>query len=260
MAIIWNEGSPFYSASSRLARGHEHISELHRQISGFLSDQCYDLVREIDPNDRSYQLLKFKFTKRLPDACTHLAAESLEALRSALDQAAYATAVLSGKTSPKRTQFPISSDSAELDNLIVGRRVCSDVPDKIVTLFRSFKPYKRSDSALWALNQLRNRGHTKLALVRLGGSTITLFDNSEVGNIRPVNPIYDSAKNEIIFGRAPIKAQLNYNVRPRFTVAFDEIEFAKGEYVYGFLMKAATEVERILVATEAECRRIGLIT
>ncbi len=262
MTVIWDEDSAFYSASSRLARGYEHISQMERQIRQFFADKPYDLVRDIDPTDRSYQRLKFKFSKRLPDSCTFLAAEALEALRFSLDQAGYAAAVLSGKTNPKRTQFPIADSPVELDNLIVGRKACNDIPKEIVSLFRSFKPYKGEDDTLnplWAMNKLRNNGHKKLIPVRVGGSTISVYNRSQTGWISPVNPAYDSAENEIVFGRAPITDQLDYNVRQTFSVCFDETEVGNREYIFGFLMRSARFVEDILVSTEAECRKIGLI-
>jgi hypothetical protein len=117
MTAIWDEDSAFYSASSRLARGYEHISQMERQIREYFAEKPYDLVRDLDPADRTYQRLKFKFTKRLPESCTLLAAEALEALRFSLDQAGYAAAILSGKTDPKWTQFPISDTPDELNNL-----------------------------------------------------------------------------------------------------------------------------------------------
>jgi hypothetical protein len=259
MTIIWDADSPFYSASSRLARGYEHISQMERQIRKFFADKPYDLVRDIDPADGRYQRLKFKFSKRLPASCTLLATEALEALRFSLDQAGYASATLGGKTDPKRTQFPVSDSAEELDNLINGRGVCRDIPDEIVALFRSFKPYKGSGSTLWALNKLRNSGHKKLIPVHLGGSTISVYNRSDTGWISPVNPAYDSIEDQIVFGRAPITDHLNYHARPTFNVCFDQAEVAGKEYVFGFLMRSAREVEDILVSTEARCREIGLI-
>jgi hypothetical protein len=259
MTGIWDEDSAFYSASSRLARGYEHLSELERQIKTFLFEKPYDLVREVDPNDGSYQLLKFKFSKRLPETCTHLAAEALEALRSALDQAAYAAAVVSGKVRPKGTQFPISDSAANLENLITGRKVCSDVPDEIVTIFRSFHPYKGANNPLWALNKLRNSTHTVLIPIQVGGLNVFVHHRTGSAPIEPLKAIYDRAKNEIVFGRARVGEHLNYDVRPTFNVAFEQTEIAGNEYVFGFLARSARLVEDILVSTEAECRRLGFI-
>jgi hypothetical protein len=258
MTAIWDEESAFYSASSRLARGYEHISQMEGQIRGYFAEKPYELVRDLDPADRTYQRLKFKFTKRLPESCALLAAEALEALRFSLDQAGYAAAVLSGKIDPKRTQFPISDTPDELDNLIVGRKACRDIPEAIVTLFRSFNPYKGAGNPLWALNKLRNSAHKKLIPVQLGGSTISVYNRSTDGWITPVNPAFDSAENEIVFGRAPVTDKLDYNVRPTFNVCFDQTEVTGREYVFGFLMRAGRHVEDILLSTEEACRRIGL--
>jgi hypothetical protein len=213
---------------------------MERQIRAYFAEKPYDLVRDLDPADQTYQRLKLKFSKRLPESCTLLAAETLEALRFSLDLAGYAAAVLSGKTDPKRTQFPISDSPEELDNLIVGRKACRDIPEPIVTLFRSFKPYKGADNPLWALNKLRNNGHKKLSPVQLGGSIISVYNRSDAGWITPVNPAYDSTENEIVFGRARVGEQLDYNVRPTFNVCFDQIEVTGREYVFGFSHEDST--------------------
>lgn len=55
-----------------------------------------------------------------------------------------------------------------------------------------------------------------------------------------------------------IQGQLQFNVA--FTVAFDDVdEVIRGQNPVGVLRTMTGEVERILVATERECRRIGLI-
>jgi hypothetical protein len=261
MTAIWNADNPFYSASSRLARGYEHISQLERQIRSFLAKKPYELARDVDPADGRYQRLKFKFSDRLPDSATFLATEALEALRFALDQTGYAAAVASGKNNPRKTQFPISDSPEELDNLINGRKVCRDVPEPVVQLFRSFEPYQGSHSTFWALNKLRNSGHKKLIPVAIGGALITLYDNTGPDNvIMPVSPLYDSTENEIVFARAPIGQKLRYNVRPAFNVCFEQTEVAGEEYVFGFLSRSAREVEYLIVSTEEECRRLGLVS
>jgi hypothetical protein len=256
---IWDAESRFYSASSRLARGYEHIGELERQVRKFLFETRHDIVREPDPDDARYQLLRFRFSERLPDSATHLATEALEALRSALDQAAYAAAIVSGRIAPRWTQFPISDSATELENLITGRRVCRDLPDEIVTLFRSFQPYKGADNPLWALNKLRNSTHTTLIPVQAAAISVWVRPHPHSGDIETFDPFYDRGKNEIVFGRAFLTDHLSYNVRPTFLVCFDEAVVTGGEYAVGFLHRAAVKVEDILLATEAECRRLGFI-
>jgi hypothetical protein len=45
----------------------------------------------------------------------------------------------------------------------------------------------------------------------------------------------------------------------RFFIAFDALEFLGGQPAVSVLNAMASEVERILAAIEAECRRIGIV-
>jgi hypothetical protein len=250
---------PLFSAVTRLRRGHEHVTNLDRQLCEFRYSKPHELVREIDPANAHYHLLKLKFTKQLPVECTLLAAEALESLRFTLDQVAYAAAVLSGKVAPKKTSFPISDSPNELDNLINGRKVCRDVPDDIVSLFRSFKPYKGADNTLWAMNKLRNSGHTALIPVGVHAANILINHHKGSAEIEAMNPVYDSTKNEIVFGRVEIGQHLNYSIAPSFNICFEQTEITKRQYAPNFLYTAVSEVHGILLATEAECRRLGFL-
>jgi hypothetical protein len=256
---ILDPNHPFYSAIMRLRRGQEHATNLDRKIREFFHEKPHELVREVDPVDPSYQLLKFKFTKQLSTECTLIAAEALESLRFALDQVAYAAAIVSGKVSPRKTQFPISDSPEELANLIEGRKVCRDVPDEIVALFRKLRPYKRSDSTLWALNKLRNNGHTVLIPVQVGSSNVVITHHRDSEAFEALNPVYDRTKHEIVFGRARIGHPLHYSVSPHFNVCFEHTIVGSKQYAAGFLYNAVGEVHSIVRATEAECRRLGYI-
>lgn len=66
-------------------------------------------------------------------------------------------------------------------------------------------------------------------------------------------------KNEIIFLRANTDTKVDYNIQFTFTIAFGEVEGVSGEPILGFLNAASSEVERIVLAIEAEAHRIGLI-
>jgi hypothetical protein len=78
--------------------------------------------------------------------------EIIEALRSALDQAGAACAVLTGKTNPKKSYFPFADSGPELTKVIKGR--CKDLPGEIISLFRSFQPYQGGNDPLWAMNKI----------------------------------------------------------------------------------------------------------
>ena len=159
---------------------------------------------------------------------------------------------------PKRTQFPIGDDLSGLNNLI-GRNVSKDLPDEIVTLFRSFKPYKGGNDAIWALNKLANAKHTSLIPVAMAADAMldvhVLMRNATILD----SPVFDSEKNEIVFARVGPGGKLQYDLTFSFLVALGDIDFVARHQVVAVLRAMASEVEQILLATEAECHRLRFI-
>ena len=80
---------PFHSAKRRVARARDHIHNLETGFRAFVDGKHEALVKEVDAEENT--IVKVKLTKPLPDELTDYAFEAIEALRSALDQAAFAT-------------------------------------------------------------------------------------------------------------------------------------------------------------------------
>jgi hypothetical protein len=258
MAI--SQDDPFYSAKSRLKRAENKITELDTTIWEYRDKHPADLICEADKPDRRTKTYKFKFTAPFPDAWTHLPMEILEAIRSALDQCAYAAAKLSGNTRLKRTQFPIADSLDDLNNLITGRKVCQDVPDAIVAVFLRFKPYKGGNEELWALNKLRNSTHTELIPIAVRSANIHIRHSSRsTGELIPLNPVFDRAKHEIPFARAEIEAHFSFGAYPSYNIGFDQTVTGDRRHAVAFLTAAVNEAEKIVEATEFACERLGFI-
>ncbi|MGA7384385.1 MAG: hypothetical protein WBW81_06755 [Methylocella sp.] len=246
---------PFCSPKRRLARGDNHARKLKKRVATFLENIPYERVIEKDSD--GFELHKLRMGKPVPDICTDYAAEALEALRSALDQTGYAAAVLAGITKPKNAKFPFGDTPADVENDI--RRGCKDLPPDIVTLFRSFQPYKGGNDALWTLNKLRNATHTILVPIGTGGGGVTIHHLSGSNFEIPV-PIWNSEKNEMIVARAFPDGRLNYNFDITIFIAFGDVDFTKDPISIACFFPMIAEVKRVLSATEAECRRLGFIT
>jgi hypothetical protein len=75
----------------------------------------------------------------------------------------------------------------------------------------------------------------------------------------PINPIWDSVKQEIELARAVAGAAIKYHAEYALLVVFDEIPFVGGEPVLDVLNYFVRIVEEILSALETEARRIGLV-
>ncbi len=248
---------PFYSPKARLKRANKHLGRLKKRIDRFFKPNPCRQVVELDA-DGITQIHKLKFIKKPPESWTHSATEILEGLRSALDQIGYASAVAAGKVAPKKTQFPIGDDPVGLDNLI-NRKVSKDLPDEILALFCSFKPYKGGNDAIWALNKLANAKHTTLVPVAVSGAPSLIRNITISLGVSLLNPTYDSEKHEIPLARVPPGGHLQYNLQVSFLVGFGNVDFLGQQAAVDVLRTMAAEVERVLMATEAECRRLRFI-
>jgi hypothetical protein len=71
---------------------------------------------------------------------------------------------------------------------------------------------------------------------------------------------WDSEKHEISYFTAPLEMEPKYNFEVAFVVAFGPIEPVKGLPAIPILFSIADKVTDMVEATEAESRRIGLIT
>jgi hypothetical protein len=157
---------------------------------------------------------------------------------------------------PKLAYFPIADDVAGLEAVIKGR--CRDLPDVVKTLFRKFKPYKGGNNAIWTLNKLRQSAHTALAAVDCAGASVWISHTIDSEPLDGLNPVWDSAKQEIQFARGLIGKKRNYTIQPTIVIGFDQIELTGRKPAIAVLNAAFGEVEKIVKTTETLCRRVGL--
>lgn len=252
---------PFFSARTRLERAERKISELDTAIWEYRSSHPLNLICEPDEPERRTKTYKFKFHAPFPDSWTHLPIEILEATRSALDQCAYAAAKFSGNTRLKRTQFPIADSFDDLKNLITGRKVCKDVPDAIVDVFIHSRPYKGGNDTLWALNKLRNSTHTQLVPVAVTKASIWIHHRELLrsDDLTPLNPLFDRAKYEIPFARAPIDGDFKFTAYPTVDIRFEQSAAIDRRHAIAFLTAAVHEVEDVIQAVDVACAQLGFI-
>jgi hypothetical protein len=248
----------FTSPNKMLNRGKRHISDLETQINSFIHDKPWSRVVEIDV-DGVTELHKIKFTKTLSEDMPHIVFDAANNLRSALDQTAFQIARRhTGIDNPKSAKFPIGPTESDMLNNLAGG--CRDLPAEIQALFRTFKPYKRGNNVIWALNELCNAPkHKILVPVELSGGTITVSDGSFQGPVAATWD-WDREKNEITYMKTRVGEASTYNLDFALGIAFDNvIQVIDRKSPVAVLRAMAGEVERVLMAAEVECLRIGLI-
>lgn len=255
---------PFESSRRKLARAKKHILDLERRIGDFIKKNPCTKVVERDLQ-RAKEIHKIKLVKRVPrspSSFEDFASDAVLNMRATLDHAGYAVAVAANpaRKNPTCTAFPFARSAAELENAIKGRS--KDIPKEILALFRSFKPYKGGNNLLCALNEICNAEKHKIVTpAALTISTRGAMNVRGTGDwSTPAQAVWDSSKNEMVLIEAALDAQVEYDLEFFTLVIFDEIDAIRGEQVLGTLNALAGEVERVLLAIEAESRRIGIIS
>lgn len=275
---------PFASAKSVLRRADKHIADLETALQCFTADKPYVYVIE-KHEDGVRDVHKLRFSADFSDDIACIMFDAVGNLRAALDQIAYAVATANGSTTLQFAYFPFASDAAHLINRVKGLK---DIPPAVRSLFESFKPYKGGDDTLWSLNYISNiKKHALLVPVSFGQAVISTaksgipglrrsksaagqrgiaIEGQEVGwsvrgDVSNENPSWNPATNEIILlvtGPGPkpdVETDFTYTI-----VIRHKEKIIDGQHPTRLLNAMRGRVERVLAATEAACRRIGLLT
>jgi len=255
--------NPFDSSRRKIAWAEENLfPDLDRRIREFHSLNPYAKVVEPDPQTSDWEIHKIKLVQPFPEAFGNITSDIVVNLRSALDNAGYAIAVATGKPDARNCAFPFANDVGNMGRSI-GRS--ADLPKEIQSLFCGFQPYRGGDDLLWALNELCNGNKHKFVTPM---QTVLWRGRASVqGFGRPFSMPdphkWDSANDEMVVVRfGPIvvpDATWDYDFDFISFVAFNEIPVVVGQPVLGVLYNLCLKVESILLAIEAESRRLGFI-
>lgn len=245
----------FHSSKYSIARAEQHIPDFERQVVEFFKTDLYAKVVETDP-DTGHEVHKLKLIKPLPVALEGIAVDAVNNLRSSLDQVMYA---LRPSTGGRFAYFPFANEATNFGNAVNGR--CKHLPQEIRDLIRAFKPYKGGDNLLWALNELCNTNkHGIICAAAIAGNTLNVSRATFHGG-GPIfrAPVWDRAKNEMeLFRRNPGGTyEANFSVTT--FVMISGIELVDGQPAIAVFHNFARIVERIVMAIEAEARRLGLV-
>ena len=249
---------PFVSPLQRISMAKKSVRYFESASGRFFSKNPYEQVEETNPQGTG-KVHKIRMTRQLPDTLTDHTVTCIENLRSALDQAAFATAQLAG-TGEKYTYFPFADSEATLKGLHGGS--CRHLSNHFFSFFCSFKPYQGGDDLLWALNKLCNASKHRL-VNPLGAGVTSLYGPVSIGggHFKLFNPpIWNREDNELLIAVLGEGTQLKYKLKVSFTVVFGNVHSVEGEEVSGVLRDLIDKVGGIVKATEAECKRLGLMT
>jgi hypothetical protein len=257
-------GNVFSSPRLTLARARHHILNFGKIVNEFVDSKPWTEFVDKD-TDVSRDLYKLKFTQALPEMLPCVLFDAANNLRAVLDQAGYASAVAAKSPSLKATKFPFGPTESDFKNNLAGG--CKDLRPEIRAIFESSNAYKTGDSTLWALNEIaNNKKHCALKPLIID-SPSAFFSGKSVG-MEGIDEIvspggagigWDSEKNEITLMAAPAGTNFRLGVsNVTFNIAIDDIDTLGNQSAVRVLDTMADKVGRILLATEAECRRLEI--
>ncbi len=246
----------FYSPRLTLVNAQRHIRDFKSLVDGFIQSNPW--ARFIDKDSEpGMDIHKIGFTQEFPDMLPCLLFDVTNNLRAVLDQAGYASAIAAKSHSVKATKFPFGPTEDKFRQNLAGG--CKDLPAEIRSIFERSNAYEGGDSTLWALNEIANaKKHLALIPLHIGGAradfSARVPENTLIG--RGKESGWDSAKKEITL--LTVSAGLDPHISGRFTfdIAIQGIKVLRGQPAVGVLQTMSQKVESILVATEAECRRL----
>lgn len=250
--------------NSRYSVGHakRRIAELERTLDAFDQGKPYAMFSELDA-DTSEICYKVRLTKSLPIELNGIIFDVVSNLRASLDHAGYAVATADGR-SGAHAHFPFGQDIEDIQfrsDKKGGRS--RQIRKEIFNLMVAFKPYKGGNQPLLALNELCNTHKHEVVLPTLISSTS--YEIQNLGGGQPMSGgfklfcgVWDRAKNEMEFARTIIGFELKGDFKFTLNVVVGNIDIIEGEPIIGVLNTITGEVERVLMAIEAEAIRIGI--
>lgn len=247
----------FESSRRKIARAKQHLIDLQREIGKFAQKEPYKRVVEPDSQHPDHQVHKIKLTEPLPVIIGDIAADMVQNLRNALDNAGYSVAAAGGRVNPKFAAFPFAGSIAQMANAL-GRS--KDIPQEIQSLFVGFQPYRGGNDILWALNEMCVADKHKMLIPIGTGIVRAKAALRGTGFFQMPDPhFWDRDKNEMVILILGPGAVFDYDFDFRFYIAFNDIPVVDGQPVLTVLDALGAEVESILIAIEAESRRLGII-
>ena len=251
---------PFYSSKFSIDWAKDHITELERELKEFFTDDAY--TGGIEPDAEGiYNLAKVRLTRQMPRSLDGHIIDTIHNLRSALDQVIYSVALLNNTLHLKGTpSLTIRDDKAEFDRKVesvTGRWV----PPEILAVVRAFEPYKGGNDLVWALNNMCNSNkHGFIRPVPITTASFKVEGMFYSGGPEIFHfPKWDHSKNEMVVARARVEDSFDLNFNFSLAVVFDDFEIVARKPVVPTLNEVCDMVNGIVIAIEAESRRIGLL-
>lgn len=254
-----NSMNQLRSSRDCIEHAQYRINELEAACLSFANTSPYVHVVDINA-DGTQDSHKIKLAKPLPRKISMIAFEILVILRSALDQAGHAVAKATHKRG-RHAKFPFGDSLPNVRSL--HARGSRDLPNEIFDLMTASGPYPGGNDILWAINHLANTNKHEIivpSVVTIGAfSTESVKVPGRLISLR-IPPKWDSANDEMELVVVARGEHVEYNCKFGMFIALADIDFLKRTPAQAALLQMKDIVNSLVVAIEAEARRLGIFT
>lgn len=206
------------------------------------------------------QVIALRRVKAMPVNFSNKAADVINNLRSALDQAAYAVSVAAGGRG-KKTYFPVAKTLKDAEDLLRGNS--SEIPEAIFKYMLSWKPYEDGDYELWAIVQIGNAyKHREIlrscAVARQSVKlSIYIGESGADDTIKFPIPLWDECLGELVVCRyRGVVPNFKADLLGMVSFSFGWLEHKPAD---GVLLSLSRKVKLIIEGVEKEALKNGIL-
>jgi hypothetical protein len=166
---------PLDGVRAKIERAEEHIKNLDREISAFLSQKPppYEIVGEHQNEGRDYAYV-VKKVPIVPLRFAVMVGDVIHNLRSSLDHTLYALVIKNGGIPTNQTQFPICTTVEKFEQACSRGRIkgVSALAEKIIRLAQPYNSATPDDTFIAALDDLSVLDKHRLPIVIASAATL----------------------------------------------------------------------------------------
>lgn len=252
--------SPLVGPRLKVDRAKQHIEDLDARICAFLDGHPYSVVMYDEPKTGD-QVFCAVVREPVPVEWAVILGDALHNLRSALEHVAEQLILAGGGKTHSHSGFPISNTADEFRTGGIQR--IEGASERAKRLVGALKPYKGGNEPLWWLHRLNIEDKHHL-LVPVGAANrqigmqlsmpVPWSDTPSVFPMgftvqEPTFPLKDGSELFRVAAaarRAEVEAQIQYDYKFSFQIAFGKADILQGEPIFPTLSLLADTVECVI--------------
>lgn len=211
---------------AKIARAHEHLQSLDREIKGLVESYPYEVAHEYKRESFEHVWTLKNSPPDIPRRINIMVGDVVYNFRSALDHLAWQLVIANGETPTNRTMFPIYWGSRRADYEEAKKSRLKGVSDKAMAIIDRLQPCNGGHSYLGTLDTLSNIDkHRHLTVIVAAVQGLDLAKPLRIGPKKTVTIWVNKQplKRDAVLFRVTLQEhEMDVEFEPSFGIAFDD--------------------------------------